>query len=173
MIKNWFLVVLIIGLALGAQPVMAGSTVTDVEIIDFGVLSAQLDRTIEDQTLVQGAHHTMKSSRILKSTTDISAKKGLKFGIRYIIKGFPIGSPVKISFVVLYPEPGLTNPGTGKTELQGMVTMVKKIGKITATGYLFNQDWEMVPGQWTFQIWHDGRKLAEKSFSVNASSPPG
>jgi len=173
MIKNWFFVALIIGFALGARTVMAGSTVTDVEIIDFGILSAQLDRTIEDKTLVQGAHHTIKSGRVLKSTTDISAKKGLKFGIRYIIKGFPIGSPVKISFVVLYPEPGLTNPVTGKTERQGMVSMVKKIGKVTTTGYLFNQDWEMVPGQWTFQIWHAGRKLAEKSFLVNASSPSG
>ncbi len=171
MIKDWLLVALFIGLALNTQPVMADATVTDVEIIDYGILSAQVDRTIKDQTLVQGAHRTMKASRLLKRTTEISAQKGLKFGIKYLIKGYPIGNRVKIDFVVLYPEPGLTNPGTGVTDRQDMVSFVKRIGKITATGYLFNQKWEMVPGQWTFQIWHNGRKLAEKDFMVDISSP--
>ena len=171
--KNWFFVTLFIGLALHTPPVSAGSTVTDVEIIDYGILSAQLDKTIKDQTLVQGAHRTMTASRVLKRTTDIPAAKGLKFGIRYLIKGYPIGSRIKIDFIVHYPAPGLTNPGTGKTARQSVVSMVKKIGRITTTGYLFNQQWEMVPGQWTFQIWHDARKLAEKQFQVAVSSPSG
>jgi hypothetical protein len=173
MIKNWLIVTLFIGFALNSQPVKGGSTVTDAEIIDYGILSAQVDKTINDQSLVQGVHYTMKASRLLERTTEIFAEKGLKFGIKYLIKGYPIGSRVKLDFVVLYPEPGLTNPVSGKTDHQSMVSMVKKIGKITTSGYLFKQKWEMVPGQWTFQIWHDGRKLAEKNFIVDISLPPG
>jgi len=173
MMKNWLLITVFIGFAFNAQPVKAGSTVTDVEIIDFGVLSAQVDRAIKDQTLVQGAHHTMRASRVLKKTTHISAEKGLKFGIKYLVKGYPIGNRAKIDFVVLYPEPGLTNPDTGKTDRQGMVSMVKVIGRITTTGYLFKQKWEMVPGKWIFQIWHNGRKLSEKIFMVETPPPSG
>lgn len=165
--KSWGVRFFIIAVMLTATAGMAGADVTDIEIVDYGILAAQVAKTTKDQTLVQGAHHTMTAGRLLKRTTDIPARKGLKFGFTYLIKGYPIGNPVKIDFVVLYPEPGLTNPGTGTTDTQSMVSLVKKIGKLTATGYLFNQTWEMVPGKWTFQIWIDGRKLAEKQFTVS------
>jgi hypothetical protein len=115
----------------------------------------------------------MTAGKLKKRTTDIPAEKGLKFGITYLIKGYPIGTPVKIDFAVHYPPPGLTNPKTGKTDTQSMVSLVKKIGRLTATGYLFNQKWEMKPGKWTFQIWIDGKKMAEKVFMVYIPPPSG
>ena len=164
--KKWFLISLFVAIALNIQPALAGMTVTDVEIIDYGIMSAKVAKTIKDQTLVQGAHHSMLAGKFKKRTTEIPAQKGLKFGITYLIKGYPIGSKVKVDFTVLYPQPGLTNPATGKTDNQSMLQLVKKIGRITATGYVFNQKWEMVPGKWTFQIWIEGRLLAEKNFNV-------
>jgi len=32
--------------------------------------------------------------------------------------------------------------------------------------YTFAHDWELLPGVWTFQIWYQGRMLAEEKFTV-------
>lgn len=65
-----------------------------------------------------------------------------------------------------YPSPGLRNPATGKTNIRGEYSEQKKLGTETLQGYGFEEDWELVPGTWTFEIWQDGRKLAEQSFTV-------
>ena len=31
---------------------------------------------------------------------------------------------------------------------------------------VFEQEWELVPGRWSFEISRDGNKLAERSFTV-------
>ena len=32
--------------------------------------------------------------------------------------------------------------------------------------YAFNEDYEMVEGDWVFQIWHDEKKLIEQTFTT-------
>jgi hypothetical protein len=43
---------------------------------------------------------------------------------------------------------------------------MKPIGQVLYFGYGFENDWELVPGTWTFEIWSDGRRLAEEKFTV-------
>ena len=43
----------------------------------------------------------------------------------------------------------------------------KKIGETAYLGYGIENDWEIVPGTWTFEIWYSGRKLAEQSFTLS------
>ena len=40
------------------------------------------------------------------------------------------------------------------------------VGALTYRGYGLDYDWEVETGPWTMEIWHDGRKLAEKTFMV-------
>ena len=35
------------------------------------------------------------------------------------------------------------------------------IGAINYRGYVFEQDWELVPGAWTFELWDGQRMLAK------------
>ena len=42
----------------------------------------------------------------------------------------------------------------------------KTIGPTQYKGYKIAQDWQAVPGVWTFQIWYQNRKLAEQSFTL-------
>jgi hypothetical protein len=42
-----------------------------------------------------------------------------------------------------------------------------KIGTLCLLGYGFDNDWEIVPGVWTEQIWYQDRTLAERSFTVS------
>ena len=50
--------------------------------------------------------------------------------------------------------------------LRSAYQRTKTIGETVYLGYGFEHAWEIVPGTWTYQIWHDGRKLAERSFTV-------
>ena len=42
-----------------------------------------------------------------------------------------------------------------------------KIGALCLVGYGFDNAWEIVPGQWTQQIWYQDKMLAERKFSVS------
>ena len=36
----------------------------------------------------------------------------------------------------------------------------------TFAGWTFDNQWELIPGEWVFQIYYEGEKLVEKSFTV-------
>ncbi len=41
------------------------------------------------------------------------------------------------------------------------------IGQVIAfDGYVFNEDYELVEGDWVFQIWLGGKKLVEQKFTT-------
>jgi hypothetical protein len=41
-----------------------------------------------------------------------------------------------------------------------------RIGDAYLDGYGFNEQWEIVPGTWTLQIWQGNRKLLERDFAI-------
>jgi hypothetical protein len=40
------------------------------------------------------------------------------------------------------------------------------IGTTQFRSYVLDNDWEVVPGVWIFQVWYQGRKLAEQKFTL-------
>jgi hypothetical protein len=44
--------------------------------------------------------------------------------------------------------------------------VARAIGAQLHRDYTFEHDWELLPGVWTFQIWYQGRLLAEEKFTV-------
>ena len=71
-----------------------------------------------------------------------------------------------INFVIVYPEPGMKGPGDQEATPKTFFSRDKKIGETAYAGYGFENDWEIVPGKWTFEVWYAGKKLAEESFTV-------
>ena len=99
-------------------------------------------------------------------TRTVTARPGLRFGYTYKLFGRRAGAKVSLRFVGLFPARGLRNPQTGRTTHKDQVTAVNAMGERYVNLYTFEHDWEIVPGVWTFQIWYQGRKLAEQSFTV-------
>ena len=114
-----------------------------------------------------GTSAISKVEKLIKQTDRVPAQIGTTFGFRYQIKGKPKEGRVEFVVKVIIPKPGLTNPKTGKTF--HTLTFLKKkvkIDKIHHEFLTFEEKWDLVPGKWEIQIWHEGKKVAEKTFTV-------
>jgi hypothetical protein len=60
----------------------------------------------------------------------------------------------------------MRNPKTGDTTMMEAHSDEEKIGAVAYNGYTFDEDWELVPGTWIFEVWEGDRKLASQSFDV-------
>jgi hypothetical protein len=102
----------------------------------------------------------------IEKTSTVPARVGVEFGLEYKIVGEPSGAEVTLEFVNTYPGAGLADPNSPEPLRESRFKKMKPIGKVLYFGYGFENDWELVPGTWTFEIWSDGRKLAEEKFTV-------
>ena len=111
---------------------------------------------------------TLKSVdyKFVSKTTVVPARRGVGFGIEYRVRGAPKDVKVPLRMVTIFPSGGLHNPKTGKTVLRNEYVEEKPVGALLLKGYTLDDDWEVVPGTWTFQIWFGDQLLAEKVFTV-------
>lgn len=105
----------------------------------------------------------------LAATEVVPARLCLSFGIEYVVTGRPSAAPVAIRMVTRFPAPGLDQPGGQARKLQEVYDLQLAIGRIHFRSYTFDEVWELVPGVWTFEFWHEDRKLAEQTFTVIAA----
>lgn len=103
---------------------------------------------------------------LVKSTPTIPARKSLRFGLRYIITGAPIGGRVEIKLVTRFPELGLLDPVSGVRHHHSEYTIEGVIGAPAYREFRFDRSWEIVPGEWVFEFWQAGRKLGSQKFCV-------
>jgi hypothetical protein len=60
----------------------------------------------------------------------------------------------------------LKNPKSDSNQTRGEHSLFATIGQINYRGYVFENDWELVPGAWTIELWDGKRKLASQTFDV-------
>lgn len=145
--------------------VSAQTQIDRIDIGEYGIFTADTTNT----TLAPGAvvtHSTVQNIRLAATTRTIPAQLGVRFGFRYTVVGAPVGTKVQLHRVTIFPAPGLTDPATQKSATRSEYDIHPTIGTVTYTGYAFDNAWEVVPGVWTIQIWDQGRKLAEQTFTV-------
>jgi len=98
---------------------------------------------------------------------DVAAKVGTQFGIEFQIAGAPAGGNVTLHLAVIFPPVGIHNPNTGVTLHEAKVAFPNmKIGALSLLGYGFDNEWEIVPGLWTLQVWYQDQMLAAQSFTI-------
>lgn len=137
-----------------------------IDIIEYGLYTGHTMNKTTNESLPTGGRNILSKISLIKETDSIPAKIGNMFGFRYKIKGGLIGSEAKITKVLIYPPPGLVNPVTHKTFFKSSFSLKKKLGKTSYTGYTFEKEWELVPGEWTIQLLYGNRKLTEKKFNI-------
>lgn len=137
-----------------------------IDLVDYGIYESGFARRIEDSNSVGGSRSGVKMIKIKERTSTIEARKGLQFGIRFFVVGEPKEAAVKLKFVTRFPVQGMRDATTGATSYRNEYVGPAKIGWADFSGYSFDYDWEMVPGEWTFEVWDGERKLVEKSFTV-------
>jgi len=135
--------------------------ITGAKITEVGIYAAQIltDSTNATGVKLQG----LDEFKLLKSTTNVPARIGIRFGFRYEILGMPANAPIILTMVGKHPP--LKNSVTGNLETTDVYQLKSWIGK-TYTSNSLNEKSDCVPGQWSFEVWYKGQKLCEQSFLV-------
>ncbi len=158
------LTALLIGAPLAA--LAADVRVERIDIVDTGIYTVVTGEETADPDAPTGTIAAVTTVTNVEKTSTIPGKLGLEFGLRYVIVGEPAGAEVPLDFVILYPPPGLVDPAAPEPIRESRYGRIKSIGETVYLGYGFENDWEVVPGEWSFEIWFEGDMLASQSFTV-------
>lgn len=137
------------------------------EISGFGVFEAATTRRFSGYSTKTPAIDTVSGVRFLDRTTEVPGTLGTNFGFQYRLNTTPEGQKVAIKSVIRFPDGGLQHP-SGQIYEQSVEHKYIKVGEIGLHGYGFDESWEIVPGQWRFEIWHGEVRLIRKTFTVVA-----
>lgn len=141
-------------------------TVDRIDVVSFGTFGIETGEITPTPDTPTGEVTAVSAARNLQSTHTIKAHVGLEFGFQYVVVGSPAGAEVTLDIVHRYPAQGLKTPESAEPVRESRYQRTKVIGETNYLGYGFEQEWEMEPGSWGFEIWYDGRRLAEETFSV-------
>lgn len=156
------LLLLLTPMAAAAQDVR----VDGATVVEYGIFTADTTQKVADPASAMGTRNVITNIHHATTTTTIPAELGVRFGFRTLVSGAPEGAQIPVQMVLTFPPAGLRNPDTGKIVTKEQWDAAVLIGTPSYKGYNFEHPEELVPGKWTWQIWYQGRLLAEQSFTV-------
>ncbi len=152
-------------LVLGVATVSGGKppVVQEAYILKAGRYKAKLLKR-KPGTGQQRRRNLSERFKFIDESMQIPAVKGSRFGMRFVILGEPRGSEIEIR--VFRHHPPMKNPRAQELSLLSTYTRKIQLNYPQVIGYGFDEDWELVPGEHRFQIYHGPRKLLEQVFTV-------
>jgi hypothetical protein len=140
--------------------------ISRVEIVEAGVYRTEKSTTKPLTGVTTGTFSTLSKTELVEATNRVPGRLGASFGFRFQAVGKPANAKIALTRVNLLPQPGMHNPKTGNTFVREEFPYTATIGQTIYTGYTFDNDWEIVIGTWTLELWDDDRKLASNTFEV-------
>ncbi|MBO6701758.1 MAG: DUF3859 domain-containing protein [Pseudomonadales bacterium] len=135
------------------------------EIYGYGIFEASSSRRYSGSSSKTLAIDTVSGIRFTNKTTEIPGRVGTNFGFQYSLNSTPPGQKVAVQSIIRFPEPGLHHPN-GRVYQKSVESKYIRIGEPSLHGYGFDEFWEIVPGEWRFEIWHGDARLIRKTFNV-------
>lgn len=135
-----------------------------VDITNLGRYDVEIAKTIDDKYLAGGRQNVVADRKNVELTATIAARLCVSFGFEYVLVGTPTNIDVPIRMVTRFPVAGVRNPETGLTTNRHEAIVLRTIGRLHFRSYTLENEWEVVPGTWTFELWDNDRKLVERSF---------
>ena len=134
----------------------------------YGIYTAGETKEIDDPTSPTGKRFTT-TPRPPASNSDRIPAQHLRFGLVYVLSGGADNKTVSVKHVYRFPPGGMPDRVAGGTRstyehiMEGV-----KMGSTTLIGWSFEGAAvdQMPLGDWTFEVWYDGRKLVEQHFTV-------
>jgi Domain of unknown function (DUF3859) len=144
----------------------AAPRVDRAEILRPGIYSAEVTKRINDKSISTGNRNLVDKVHLVEITTLIHAKPNIFFGLEGMIVGAPNGTKVPVRIIWRYPKPGIVNPATNRPKLTDDYMDSVIIGHKFQFFWELTRDWQIVPGEWSFEIWYGGRQLAKQKFTL-------
>ena len=136
-------------------------------ILQYGIYRLVREgKLVESSVTTTGKAISSPTIEQIEQTDKIPAKKNVYFSYQYRLSNLPTSRPVvKLKRILIHPEITLPD-GTVKTGTEYFIKGKVKRGEVFAfDGYAFNESYEMVEGDWVFQIWYENQKLVEQKFT--------
>ena len=141
---------------------MAAVTINTAKIIDYGIYTEKTVGTAKLADAPAPTRDLIDNVVFTSITNRIPAQKGVRFGVRFLLDGLPKGKEIVLVKKVLHPA--ITEKGKTYTAHQYEINYI--MGKEFVSGFAFGSDNLIVPGDWTFQFFADGKKVLEQTFTV-------
>ena len=136
-------------------------------ILQFGVYELVREgKLVESSVTTTGKAISKPTIQQVEQTDRIPAKKDVYFSYQYRLSNLPTSKPVvNLKRVLIHPEITLPD-GSKKTGSEYFIKGKLKRGEVFAfDGYAFSENYEIVEGDWIFQIWYENQKLIEQKFT--------
>lgn len=135
-----------------------------ISIVKFGIYTNDVQKEHRDgQGVLQ---RDVVNSRLALATTTIPAQLGVTFGVEYQLIGQPTGSSVSIQAIIRFPPSGARPVAGGLPIHFSQAERMRNLNSSSLEFWSFSEPWELVPGMWAIEFWHEGRKFAEQKFDV-------
>lgn len=148
--------------------------IRSLHVVEVGTYRAETKKNVPTAGTT-GLVNVVSNVVLLERTTSIPARRGVRFGLRYLVDGMA-GAPVDMTFTIRFPPVGLRDPVGGRRYLRSTHSRSIPAGIRLYREYQLEYDWEIVPGTWYFEFWHAGLKVGEQAFclySVPGSNEDG
>jgi Domain of unknown function (DUF3859) len=156
----------LLALLVSGGAVAQEARVERIDVVGKGLYKVETGQRTPDTDVPTGSVTLPLKVTKIEGTSSVPARSGVEFGVEYKIIGEPTGAEVTLEFINKYPADGLADPASPAPLRESRFERKKTIGTVEYFGYGFENDWELVPGVWTFDIIHDGRLLLEEQFTV-------
>jgi len=146
--------------------------VKSIDIVEFGILEFDQASSATDPTSSVGASMARAQGiRVSQHIDRIPLRTGLAYGVAFVVRGTEPGAVVDVKVVLKSTSPCKLKT-TGDVVFHNDSILQVRLGEIRHVGARITagDDNHCVdtpgPGTTTFEIYHSGRKLAEKSFQL-------
>ncbi|MBL0897648.1 MAG: DUF3859 domain-containing protein [Reyranella sp.] len=150
-----------------ARPSLGQAVRVDrIELLEAGLYRAEQAGRMPAPGSVAGNINRLASVTFYEQTSRVPARVGVRFGVRFDVIGAPERAIVPLRAIWRFPAPGLRDPRSGKVYTESVENFRSPIGEPRQRGYGLDNDWELVPGEWTFEILYVERRLLSHTFTV-------
>jgi hypothetical protein len=134
-----------------------------IEVTEYGIYTCEKIATIAAPEASIGIMTTAKDFRVIETTDKIPIAKGTLFGITVSYEGSKYES-LEVTCKIVHPE--MDDPYMKRVTTVSTLKWPIRSGVPAHFGYMPNEDFEMVRGDWTFEIWYMNELKCSKRFSL-------
>jgi hypothetical protein len=156
-IKSFLIASMVLSIPLLWSATSIAAEVNSIDIIDYGLYKTTFAHWQEAPDTHRGEIQIVGEKELVRRTRIVPGKGGTEFGIRYVVNGQDEGGQVDL----------LVKVSHSKMDSSEEWVTSRQIGAPSFDGWKFDSNSEIVPGKLTIELFYQGTKLAEKTFTVH------
>jgi hypothetical protein len=146
------------------------ASIAEAQITWYGVYKAGAVAQVDDPASPSGKRYVAAGIEPpAPNSESVPFAAGTRFGFGYVLTGVPADRLVTLTHVRKYSPPGMQDEDSRPKNLDSKTDVTVFAGRkdlFIAMNLGDLKAWQS--GDWTFEVWYAGRKLAAKTFAVRA-----